>query len=65
MSNNPITDALTALNTLPQTQASVTGAVSELKMAIKTQLTLQAISTAGLLVLVYLALTDRRSRSGD
>ena len=65
MSNNPITDALTALNTLPQTQANVTGAVSELKTAIKTQLTLQAISTAGLLVLVYLALTDRRSRSGD
>lgn len=65
MSNNPITDALTALNTLPQTQANVVGAVSELKMAIKTQLTLQAISTAGLLVLVYLALTDRRSRSGD
>lgn len=65
MSNNPITNALTALNTLPQTQANVTGAVSELKTAIKTQLTLQAISTAGLLVLVYLALTDRRSRSGD
>jgi hypothetical protein len=65
MSNNPITSALTALNTLPQTQANVTGAVSELKTAIKTQLTLQAISTAGLLVLVYLALTDRRSRSGD
>jgi hypothetical protein len=65
MSNNPITSALTALNTLPQTQANVTGAVAELKTAIKTQLTLQAISTAGLLVLVYLALTDRRSRSGD
>jgi hypothetical protein len=65
MSNNPITDALTALNTLPQTQANVTGAVSDLKVAIKTQLTLQALSTAGVLVLVYLALTDRRSQNGD
>jgi hypothetical protein len=51
-------------NTLTQFKTEAEASVAELKMAIKAQLAMQAISTAGVLFLCYLAWEEsNRKRS--
>jgi hypothetical protein len=62
---NTIFSALTNPSAMTTLQADATQAAEELKLAIKAQLAMQAISTLGVLFLCFMALEDsnRRKRS--